>query len=149
MHFELSNNDVAYELDTQLRAVFQIPSIHIPSIQLLHDGSWELLVQIAVIPLLRKTLGHICPSFTLDEEYQPLDPRPRDVAYFGRRRAEALYARWFWDRAKQVTVKGRARACYAHLVKQVRRKLIWRIWKGSFTANRGRAGRVVVESTRQ
>lgn len=149
VHLDLLNDDLTHELGTQLQADF-----YIPSIQLLNDGSWELLVRIVDIPLLREILSRRYRTFTFSEDYQPIDPRPHDVAYFGRRRAEALYARWFWDKAKQVTVKD-ARAYYARLLKQVRWKLAWRIWKGgpefwkgSITPNKEeKEGVMMVEST--
>ena len=80
---------------TNLGAVFQT------SIELLNDGSWEILVQIADIPLLRAILSSICPNSILDEQYRPFNPSQQDVDYFGRKRAEEICALWFQERVNQ------------------------------------------------
>lgn len=111
-----------HELDAVLGTMFRIPSI-----ERLNDGSWEILIRVTYVPLLRQILIHLYRSFTLDEKYQPIDPRPQDVAYFGRRRAEALHAIWFRNRAQRVTEQGGARAYYAQVLKQARWMIVWRI----------------------
>jgi len=57
---------------------------------------------------------------------------PLDMEYFGRRRAEALYIIWFWQRFKEVEQSGwcPAPACYAHVWKPVRRRVVWQLFVG-------------------
>lgn len=138
VRLELSGDRIGQDLDAHLGPISDVPCF-----QLLNDGSWEILVQIAVIPGLRERLDRMCQTFMLDVEYQPLDPRPQDVEYFGRWRAEALYATWFRRRAKEVEKKGwpAARAYYAEVLRQMRWKLTLRILRGAMRRGRAKTSR--------
>ncbi|GFF41963.1 hypothetical protein IFM51744_04981 [Aspergillus udagawae] len=76
---------------------------HIPSMQPLNDGSWELLVRKTDLPLLRHVVQRHLPFATLiDEAYHPREPTDADVSCWGPRAARKLAGFWFRMRASRV-----------------------------------------------
>ncbi|KAL2788224.1 hypothetical protein BJX66DRAFT_309335 [Aspergillus keveii] len=82
----------------------------IPSIELLNDGSFELLARKRDLPNLRTAVRSLFPNARLEEDYNPLDPTGSDVAFWGLLNARKMVGTWFYRRALRIIQTGNMRA---------------------------------------
>ncbi len=113
-------DEIAQDLDEMVGNILQVPSI-----TPLNDGSWEILVRNAYLPILRSKLHESPKRFTLDPQYCPFEPLREDVECWGLENARELYALWFSERAIRVIQKSWAIAqmYYRHVLKHHNRRI--------------------------
>jgi hypothetical protein len=78
----------------------------VPSIEQLHDRSWEMVVLKSFCGTLQETLDNIFPGSDVDMNYDPLKPTANDVEVWGPDQAKKLYELCFVQRAKTMVRKG-------------------------------------------
>jgi hypothetical protein len=68
----------------------------------LRDGSWELVVLRVYLPKLKRKLGEMFPTCSIEADYDPLNPTQTEVDEHGYEKAVARRAGEFCSRVKQV-----------------------------------------------
>ncbi|KAL3442782.1 hypothetical protein BJX65DRAFT_312549 [Aspergillus insuetus] len=102
--------------------IFQLEIIRyiadIPSIELLNDGSFELVTRKTDLPTVRVAVRKLFLNARLDEDYDPLKPTGMDVAFWGLLSARKMVGIWFYRRALRIIQTGDMRAAmyYRHLL---------------------------------
>ena len=96
------------------------PISEVASINRLNDGSWEMVVSKAYIPILADKLTRLYPGCHFDANHDPFKSTAEDMAYLGIHRAWALNDRWVLERARRMMEDGWPIAAnyYARLLKE-------------------------------
>lgn len=107
--------DELEDLGMELGTVFQVVSI-----EKLNDGSWEMVASRVYVPTLAANLTRLYPGCHFDPKYDPFQPAPRDVDYFGIARARELTRQCVLKRAERMVEDSWpiAAACYAFLLQR-------------------------------
>ena len=95
-----SNEELLKVLDEGVGSLNEVPSL-----ELLKDGSFEMIVLQSYCSTLQKEVGRLLPDFSVDLHYDPTKPMQNDVEHFGYEQAEMLTRNRFRERAQRMEKK--------------------------------------------